>query len=92
MFKYDCCKKISLPCESMNKKIVSTRDVSYWNLCVLSPITKKKEYYSYPQKDIGIIKKFEKDGYKVLKDFFTKGSEIKKEKSICKQCSMVEVA
>jgi hypothetical protein len=70
------------------KKIIATRDRIYWNIVILDLITKRKKYFQYREKDLSILadlkNRAEKEHFKVLKDFVTKGKEIIKEEIVYK--------
>jgi hypothetical protein len=90
LFTCEKCNKISLPNEKLNLRVISTKIKNYWNVVTLNFDTKKKEYHQFPERDISIIKNFERDGFKVLKEFMTKGSEIVKEIKLCNDCNKLE--
>jgi radical SAM superfamily enzyme with C-terminal helix-hairpin-helix motif len=90
LFTCDKCKKITSLNEKLNLKVISTRIKNYWNVVILNFNTKKKEYHQYPKRDTNILRNFEINGFKVLKEFMTKGSEIVKEIKLCNDCNKSE--
>jgi len=87
MFVCEKCKAISLPREKMNKRTVLTVPRNYYNVVVLDPNTKRKQYFQYRERDVQILLDFKNDGFIILKDFITKGNEIKNEINLCKKCN-----
>lgn len=87
MYKCDKCGCVSLPNERMNKVVVNSVPRNYYNLVMLNLNTKKKEFFSFKEKNFSFIKEKELNGYKFLRDFYSKGSEIKKEISLCSKCN-----
>jgi hypothetical protein len=90
MYKCDKCGLISSVGEKETKKIVETRNRIYWNIILLDLLTKEKKYLQYLQKDLSILEELNKRGveenFKVIKDYITKGIEIKKEITVCNNC------
>jgi len=87
MFKCEKCGCVSLPKEKMIKIVSISVPRNYYNLVMLNPTRKKKEFFYFKEKNFSFIKEKEIEGYKFLKDFYSKGSEIKKEISLCSKCN-----
>ena len=80
------CKKMSEVGEKQNKVITEKRDRTYYNVIVLDLITKEKKFLQYANKDYKILAELKEKGYKVIKDYLSKGNEIRKEISVCTKC------
>jgi len=70
----------------MNKVVVETKPRIYWNVIVFDPILKKKNYFQYADKNFKILIDLKKEGFEIIKNFISKGSEIKREINLCSKC------
>ncbi len=86
MFICDKCKKMSEVGEKQTKVILEKRERTYYNVIILDFITKEKKFLQYANKDYKILTELKEKGFKVIKDYLSKGSEIKKEISVCTLC------
>jgi len=86
MFKCDTCKKTSEPRTRMNKIIVETRPRSYYNIIVKHKIVKRPRFLQFINKDSRKIAELEKFGWKVVRENFSRGTEIVKETRVCEKC------
>jgi len=87
MYKCEQCKNISKLEEKQNKKIITQRKRTYWNVVVLDFITKTKKFFQYREKDLQILDNLKNEkGYKILKEYITSGQEIVKEINVCNNC------
>ncbi len=86
MYKCEQCLQISKPGEKMNKVVTGTREKYYYNVIVLNQTTKEKEYKSYGEKNIKVLEDLRLAGFKILKDYMSRGHEIISEQKICQNC------
>ena len=87
MYICDRCHKVSNLYEKQNTLVTAIRDKYYYNVIILNQITKEKEYKSYGEKNIKILDDLKLAGFKVLKDYMSRGSEIISEQKICGECN-----
>lgn len=86
MFKCERCKCNSELYEKQSKVINLTREKFYYNVAVLNPATKVKEIKNFSTRDPKILDDLREAGFKVLKDWVTRGSEIVNENKLCSKC------
>lgn len=85
---YRCqnCNKVSQKRERMNKVTTETRKRSYYNVIVANPRVKNVRFLQYREKDLKEIERLKSLNWKVIKESFSEGSEIIREKQLCEKC------
>jgi len=90
MFICEKCKKMSEVGEKQNKIVITKKDRIYYNIVILDLLTKQKKFLQFSEKNYKILEdlklRSKLENFKVLKDYVSKGNEIKKEISVCTLC------
>lgn len=89
MFKCERCKCNSEQYEKQNKVINLTREKFYYNVAVLNPATKVKEIKNFSERNTKILDDLRLAGFKILKDYMSRGSEIVEEIKLCNKCNNI---
>ena len=87
MYKCEVFKKLIGPNLKENKLIVETRPRSYYTVLLKHRTIKHLRYEQYIEKDERALANLERLGWKVLKEKYSKGTEIARELITCKECS-----
>jgi len=86
MFKCQKCGKSSQPRMRMNKITVETRPRTYYNIIIKNRLVKQPRFMQFETKDQKTLEDLEKQGWKVVKESYSKGTEIVKEQILCEDC------
>ena len=86
MFKCQSCNKSSHPKTRMNRITIETRERSYYNIIIKHKTVKKERFMQFERKDQNILDDLKRNGWTVVYEVFSKGSEIVKEKILCEDC------